>query len=193
VELIGIVLLAVLGVLGVLGAALSRQLTDEFKTWTPRMIEWLIRSAVRKLPEDQRERFAEEWQSHIYETPGEIAKFCVALSLLSAPWRMPKPITAFERGVDEPTQEEPAIEEEIDALPPFVEWVSGTTGAHPMFFSRYRQWQPRAASYLSDDKWMAYAADAMQGVPPGETPIALRESVYEPSPAVRDGSEKPIE
>jgi hypothetical protein len=106
VELIGIVLLAVLGVLG---AALSRQLTDEFKAWTPRTIEWLIRCAVRKLPEDQRGRYEEEWRSHIDETPGEIGKFYVALRLLSAPWRMPNRMTASQRGFDEPAQEEMAI------------------------------------------------------------------------------------
>jgi hypothetical protein len=102
VELIGIVLLAVLGVLG---AAVSRQVTDEFKAWTPRMIEWLIRCAVRQLPEDQRERFAEEWRSDINETPGEIGKICVAISLLSAPRKMPKPERTF-RSVEEPTMEE---------------------------------------------------------------------------------------
>jgi hypothetical protein len=95
-QLIGIVLL---GVLGVLGAAVSRQLTDEFKAWTPRIIEWLIGCAVLKLPEDQRERFGEEWRSHINETPGEIGKLSNALSLLSAPRKMPKPETTC----DEPT------------------------------------------------------------------------------------------
>jgi hypothetical protein len=102
VELIGIGLLAVLGLLG---AAVSRQLTDEFKAWTPRIIESLIRHAVRKLPDDQRERFGEEWRSHINETPGEIGKFVVAISLPSASRKMSKTAT-IAQDIEAPTIEE---------------------------------------------------------------------------------------
>ena len=98
-----------LSVLGLLGAAVSRQLADEFKAWTPRIIESFIRCAIRKLPEDQRERFREEWRSHINETPGEIGKFFIALTLLSAPRKMPKPVTTFQP-FDEPTQEQRQID-----------------------------------------------------------------------------------
>jgi hypothetical protein len=97
VELIGIVALALLGVLG---TAMSRQLTDEFKAWMPRIIERLIHSAVAKLPEDQRGRFEEEWRSHISETPGEIGKICNALSLLSAPRKMSKSLMTPEPFVE---------------------------------------------------------------------------------------------
>jgi hypothetical protein len=83
----------------------SRQLTDELKAWTPRIIEWLIGCAVLRLPKDQRERFGEEWRSHIYETPGEIGKLFNALGLLLAARKMPKPVTTFEP-FDEPTQEQ---------------------------------------------------------------------------------------
>lgn len=107
-ELIGIV---VLGVLGLLGAALSQQLADEFKAWTPKIIDWVIRCAVRKLPEDQRERFGEEWRSHINETPGEIGKFFNAVSLLSAPRKMPKS-AAIAEPLAKPTMEEILAEDE---------------------------------------------------------------------------------
>lgn len=83
--LIGVFFLAVLGIFG---AAISRQLTDEFKAWTPWFINYLIQSAVRQLPENQRERFSEEWQSHVDEIPGEVGKLCVAFGYLQASWKM---------------------------------------------------------------------------------------------------------
>ena len=108
-QLIGLVVGGVLwmlaAILWLLGSAFSRQLTDEFKAWTPRLTDWLTQYAVRKLPENQRERFAEEWRSHINDTPGEIGKICVALGLLLAPSAMPKPIATLEP-LDRPTRED---------------------------------------------------------------------------------------
>jgi hypothetical protein len=108
-QLIGLVVAVILWILAVilwlLGSAFSRQLTDEFKVWTPWLTDWLTQYAVRKLPENQRERFAEEWRSHINDTPGEIGKICVALGLLLAPSAMPKPIATLEP-LDRPTREE---------------------------------------------------------------------------------------
>jgi hypothetical protein len=79
----------------VIGAASSRLLADEFKAWLPSVIKHLIGWAVRSVPEDKRERYAEEWQSHIDETPGEIGKLIVGLGLLPAAWKLsrisPKP------------------------------------------------------------------------------------------------------
>jgi hypothetical protein len=61
-----------------LGSVLSRLLADELKSWTPRIVDYLIQRATRNLPQDQRERFDEEWRSHINETPGELGKLLVA-------------------------------------------------------------------------------------------------------------------
>lgn len=69
---------------GIISSVLSRQLTEEFKAWTPWLIKRLVMRAIARLPEDQRERFGEEWRSHINEIPGEIGKIVVALGLLSA-------------------------------------------------------------------------------------------------------------
>ena len=74
----------VLFLVGALGTALSRLLTDEFKAWIPWIIQRVIRRAIRRLPPAQRERFEEEWQSHINEVPGEIGKLTVALGFLTA-------------------------------------------------------------------------------------------------------------
>ncbi|WGJ13439.1 sugar transferase [Methylocapsa sp. D3K7] len=88
-ELIGRLILAILAILGaIVGQAISRQLADEFKAWTPRLINTIIRCAVRQLPENQRERFAEEWQSHVDQIPGEIWKLKEAFGFLLASWNM---------------------------------------------------------------------------------------------------------
>ena len=64
--------------------AVGRQLTREFTAWTPWIIERLIRRAVTKLPDPQRERFEEEWRSHIDEIPGDIGKLVAAIGFGSA-------------------------------------------------------------------------------------------------------------
>jgi hypothetical protein len=78
-----------LWILGVFGATLSRLLSDECKAWIPCFIKWIIRSAIAVLPEEQRERYKEEWQSHIDEIPGDISKIVTALGFMRAAKRMP--------------------------------------------------------------------------------------------------------
>jgi hypothetical protein len=84
-----------LGILSLIGAASSKLAADEFKAWLPTMINYLIGWAISLLPEDKRERYAEEWRSHIDETPGDIGKLIVGLGLPPAAWKLsrilPKP------------------------------------------------------------------------------------------------------
>jgi hypothetical protein len=77
---------------------------------------------------------------------------------------------------DLPTEEEAKeIKEEIEALPP-LGWLNETAmGGAPL--------RGRGA-------WLAYAA-VMQGVPPGETPIALREGSVESEPKAEPTSSDP--
>jgi hypothetical protein len=84
-------ILGVIGIwiLSVVAAALSRVLSDECKAWMPSLAKWLIRRAVAWLPEDQRERYAEEWLSHINEIPGDISKIVAAMGFIWAAKRMP--------------------------------------------------------------------------------------------------------
>jgi hypothetical protein len=97
-ELMWIIAVAILGVTG---AAISRQMTDEFKAWLPRLLERIIDLAVCTLPEDQRQRFAEEWRSHVDETPGDIGKLIVALGFLVAASKMAgRPAAAGKRVTD---------------------------------------------------------------------------------------------
>jgi hypothetical protein len=61
-------------VLSILAAVLSRVVVAEIEGWSPLVIRALIKLAVARLPEKLRERYAEEWQSHVNEVPGVIGK-----------------------------------------------------------------------------------------------------------------------
>lgn len=67
---------------------LSRFLSDEFKAWSPKVAEWLIERAARQLPFSQRDRYLEEWRSHVCDTPGVLGKIIVAIGLPRAARRM---------------------------------------------------------------------------------------------------------
>jgi hypothetical protein len=73
---------------GILATTLARIFAEEFKAWMPWIAERFVRKAVAGLPEDQRERFGEEWRSHLNEIPGEIGKLVVALGFVFAAWKM---------------------------------------------------------------------------------------------------------
>jgi hypothetical protein len=68
----------------VLAAASSRLLSDEFKAWTPWIVERLIRSAERGLPAKYRERLGEEWRRHVTEVPGDLGKLITACGFFRA-------------------------------------------------------------------------------------------------------------
>ncbi len=102
-ELIGTIILAVLAIIG---TAISKQITDEFKAWMPSVVRHLINYAVQLLRQDQRERFAEEWSSHVNDVPGEIGKLVVAFGFVRAAWKMSPdlqqdlPFAACKRAID---------------------------------------------------------------------------------------------
>jgi hypothetical protein len=78
---------------GILAAALSNQIADEFKAWTPWLTRQLIQLWVSKIPtgiedrdgENVRDRYREEWTRLIEDTPGQIGKLVEAASLFKAP------------------------------------------------------------------------------------------------------------
>src|SRR5262249_27367021 len=70
--------------IGVFGSFLSKQMSEEFKAWTPWWLRHLLAFAITRLPEHYRERFAEEWPSYIKEIPGEMAKIGVAIGFVAA-------------------------------------------------------------------------------------------------------------
>ena len=71
-------------IVAIVYSAMGRQVTREFNAWTPWIVEHLVRRAVSKLPEAQRERFEEEWRSHIDEMPGDVGKLLAAIGFGSA-------------------------------------------------------------------------------------------------------------
>src|SRR5260370_3401947 len=72
------------GMGGFLGPFLGKLFADELRGWLPWFQQRAIQAAVRKLPSEQKERYNEEWRSHLNEVPGEIAKTWVALGFLRA-------------------------------------------------------------------------------------------------------------
>lgn len=72
----------------VLAAVVITVLADECKAWLHWTAERLIRRAVRYLPENQRERYSEEWRSFLNDVPGEIGKFVSALGFIRAGLKM---------------------------------------------------------------------------------------------------------
>src|ERR1700756_1871868 len=61
-----------------IAALLGKLFADEFEAWLPWITERVTRAAIRRLAEDQRERYDEEWRSHLDEVPGELSKVWVA-------------------------------------------------------------------------------------------------------------------
>ena len=59
-------------------------LGPKLNVWIRWLTKRLLRIAIERLPEAQRERFSEEWASHINEVSGEISKFAVALGYIFA-------------------------------------------------------------------------------------------------------------
>jgi lipopolysaccharide/colanic/teichoic acid biosynthesis glycosyltransferase len=70
------------------GSVFSRIAADELKAWAPTTVRWLTSVAVVKLPENQRERFSEEWQSDLGALPGDFAKLVYALDLIRAAYKI---------------------------------------------------------------------------------------------------------
>jgi hypothetical protein len=67
-----IVISIVLGVVASLIAA-------ELYAHAPKLASWLIDRAARKLPNELRERYREEWQAHANDLTGHIAKLLHAI------------------------------------------------------------------------------------------------------------------
>lgn len=63
-------------------------LGHEISAWFPKFAACLVRLAVNRLPERQRTRYLEEWQSHLEEIPGSIGKCVEALGFLLAAFQI---------------------------------------------------------------------------------------------------------
>lgn len=115
-ELIGVIGVFFFALFGIFATAVSRQLAEEFKAWTPRFIKYFILRAVRQLPESQRKRFTEEWQSHVDEIPGEVGKLVVAFGFLRASSEMSRGLTDATPDMSGQNLNRPSLERFICAL-----------------------------------------------------------------------------
>jgi hypothetical protein len=75
-------------VLSLLTAVLTKIAAEEVEAWSPFIIRRLIKLAVSWLPENKRERFDEEWRSHVNEVPGRVGKVLSAAGFLLAAHNM---------------------------------------------------------------------------------------------------------
>ena len=65
----------VFGLIGAIATTIvGRILSDDAKEWLPCITRHLIERAVDRLPESQREKRREEWNSDVNEWPGNLAK-----------------------------------------------------------------------------------------------------------------------
>jgi hypothetical protein len=78
----------VLTVGGVLTALLNVLFADKLRRWIAWFTASLLDLAVQQLPEGQRERFAEEWASHLNDISGDVRKVVFAQGCVSAAHEM---------------------------------------------------------------------------------------------------------
>ncbi len=75
----GLIPAIIAGAGAIVGAAVAKIIADDAKQWTPWVTQRLTDIAVRRLPEGQRARYAEEWAAHLDEVPGVVGKLAVTL------------------------------------------------------------------------------------------------------------------
>ncbi len=78
-----------------IAALLGKLCAEEVKAWLPPVAERITQWAVRCLPKELRQRYGEEWRSHLDDVPGPLAKVWVACGFLSAATQASSRITAF--------------------------------------------------------------------------------------------------
>lgn len=73
------IMIAILIVIGSFAAGIAgNMLANELYDQAPSFARWLIDRAVMQLPDDQRDRYREEWLAHLDELPGSLGKLCHA-------------------------------------------------------------------------------------------------------------------
>lgn len=83
------IIIALLVSICALGSAVAtRLLVDESKAWLPWIVRHLLGRAVSHLPMAYRQRYEEEWSSHLAEIPGDLARLWTAFSFLFASRRI---------------------------------------------------------------------------------------------------------
>lgn len=84
----GLIRLIVNAAISVLVGTFSKVAADEVKAWSPSIATRLLTLAVKRLPEADRKRYTEEWNSHVADTPGSVGKISVAFGFIFAAGRI---------------------------------------------------------------------------------------------------------
>ena len=61
---------AVWGFGALVGAAVVKVIADDAREWAPCLARQLVLRAIDNLSKPLQDRYAEEWLSHVHETPG---------------------------------------------------------------------------------------------------------------------------
>ena len=69
-------------------AIFAKVFADEVNAWLPSLSKRLLSQAVRRLPDDSKARYEEEWESDLSDIPGALSKAMFALGLLLAAGRI---------------------------------------------------------------------------------------------------------
>lgn len=73
-----------MAILTILEGILGKLAADEIKAWLPVLSRRLLHLAISRLPEEERERYREEWEADLLSYPGEIARCFRALGMYRA-------------------------------------------------------------------------------------------------------------
>jgi lipopolysaccharide/colanic/teichoic acid biosynthesis glycosyltransferase len=77
--------MAIVTILGAFASTIIGKIAaDEAKAWLPRLSRFLVDRAIRRLPDDYRARYTEEWESDILELPGELSRVIYSAGLVKA-------------------------------------------------------------------------------------------------------------
>lgn len=77
--------MAIVKALGAFASAITAKLAaEEIKAWLPRLTRWLLDRAIRRLPENERARYTEEWESDLLNIPGDLSRVIYAIDLARA-------------------------------------------------------------------------------------------------------------
>jgi len=77
-----------MAILRFIEAVAAKVAADEVKAWLPLFSQKLLSLAVARLPEEEQDRFQEEWAADLLEYPGECVRVVRALGLLFAAWKI---------------------------------------------------------------------------------------------------------
>jgi len=90
------------GIASVFISAAGNQTANEFRAWSPRVVDYLIKRAISRLPEHMRDRLYEEWHRVIQDTPGQVGQIVQALDYLRGAVRIARDAPPCRRSDRQP-------------------------------------------------------------------------------------------